>query len=135
MAQEWISNPHEKKCVDHIDGNTKNNHWENLRWATHAENGRNRNKKANTSSRYNGVSWDKRANKWRAQIVIERKQTNLGSFACEKEAAHVFNIAAIEHYGEFARLNELSESEDASETRTVSDRLDEFADQVSSYLN
>ena len=69
-----------------------------------------------------------------AQISIEGKRTNLGTYTDEKEAAQVFNKAAIEHYGEYARLNEFSESESESETRTVSDRLDEFAGQMSKYL-
>ena len=121
-----------KKCVDHIDGNTKNNHWENLRWATYAENSRNRSKRANATSSYYGVCWHKAGRKWHAQIEIEGRRTGLGHFACEKEAAQAFNKAAIENYGEYARLNEFSESE--SETRTVSDRMDEFADQMSKHL-
>ena len=123
-----------EKCVDHIDGNTLNNHWENLRWATCSENNRNRAKRVNATSSYYGVCWHKAAGKWNAQIEIEGKRTNLGFYTDEKEAAQVFNKAAIEHYGEFARLNEFSESESESETRTVSDRLEEFASQMSSYL-
>ena len=134
LAQEWVDNPRKKKCVDHIDGNKLNNHWENLRWATYSENNRNRAKRANATSSYYGVSWSKTSNKWLAQISIEGKRTNLGTYTSEKEAARVFNTAAEEHYGEYARLNEFSESESESETRTVSDRLDEFAGQMSSYL-
>jgi len=134
LAQEWVANPDGKKCVDHIDGDKLNNHWENLRWATYAENSRNRAKRANATSSYYGVSWSKQSNKWTAQIEIEGKRTNLGFYTDEKKAAQAFNKAAIEHYGEYARLNEFSESESESETRTVSDRLDEFASQMSSYL-
>ena len=36
VAQEWVSNPDEKRCVDHIDGCKTSNHYENLRWATYA---------------------------------------------------------------------------------------------------
>jgi hypothetical protein len=132
LAQEWIDNPLDKKCVGHIDGNPINNHWENLRWATCSENNRNRAKRANSTSKYYGVCWHKANGKWTAQIEIEGKRTCLGCFTDETEAARVFNKAAIEYYGEYARLNEFSESE--SETRTVSDRLDEFANQMSSYL-
>ena len=134
LAQEWVANPDEKKCVDHIDGDKLNNHWENLRWATKTENNRNRAKRVNATSSYYGVSWSKTSNKWLAQISIEGKRTNLGTYTSGKEAAHVFNMAAIEHYGEYARLNEFSESESESETRTVSGHLDEFASQMSSYL-
>ena len=38
VATAFISNDHDKKCVDHIDCNTKNNNVENLRWVTNKEN-------------------------------------------------------------------------------------------------
>ena len=42
VAEAFVDNPEGKQCVDHIDSNTKNNNWENLRPATHSENNRNR---------------------------------------------------------------------------------------------
>jgi hypothetical protein len=107
VAREWVGNPETKRCVDHIDGNRTNNHYENLRYATHSENARNKNKRANTTSMYYGVSWQKKSGKWRAQIQIEGKRKNLGFFTDEKQAAEVFNMAAQKHYKEFAKLNEL----------------------------
>ncbi len=38
VAREWVSNPEEKRCVDHIDGDRINNNHKNLRAARHAEN-------------------------------------------------------------------------------------------------
>ena len=107
VAQAWVSNPEDKKCVDHIDGDKTNNHYENLRPATHAENNRNRSKRANATSKYYGVCFHKKSNKWTAQIQIEGVRKNLGYFTDEKEAAAVFNKAAAEHYVEFAKLNSL----------------------------
>ena len=60
VAHEWVGNPEKKRCVDHRDGDRTNNHFENLRPATHAENNRNRSKRANASSIYYGVSWGKK---------------------------------------------------------------------------
>ena len=105
VAREWVPNPEEKKCVDHRDGDRTNNHLENLRYATHSENNRHRSKRANTTSPYYGVSWQKEAGKWRAQIQIGEKRKNLGCFTSEKQAAEVFNTAAAEFYKEFRKIN------------------------------
>ena len=107
VAREWVSNLEEKRCIDHIDGNTVNNHLDNLRWATHAENSRNLKKHSDGSSIYKCVSWDKKATKWRAQIIISKKVVNLGRFINERTAAESYNKAALGNFGEFAKLNEL----------------------------
>ena len=44
VAREWVSNPENKQCVDHIDGDRTNNNYENLRYATSAEISMNRKK-------------------------------------------------------------------------------------------
>ena len=108
VAEAFVDNPEGKHCVDHIDSNRKNNNCENLRPATHVENNRNRSKRANASSSYYGVSWVKNREKWKAQISINGTVVNLGSFVDEKEAAAVFNAAALVHYKKFAKLNDLT---------------------------
>ncbi len=107
VAREWVSNPEEKRCVDHIDGNRANNNWENLRYATHAENSRNRKKHANGSSVYKGVYMCNRRHKWVASIHTNEGHKHLGYYSDEREAAESYNTAAVEHFGEFAKLNEL----------------------------
>ena len=109
VAQAWVSNPEEKRCVDHIDGDKANNHFENLRFATHSENNRNKSKRANTTSRYYGVCFHKKTDKWNAQIQIDGKRKNLGFFTDEKQAALVFNKAAAEFYKEFRKINVFSD--------------------------
>ena len=106
VAREWIDNPAGKACVDHIDGIRTNNHHENLRWATHSENSMNQ-KKTNkpTSSIYKGVSFHKPLQKWLVHIKTPDKVLHLGYFINEREAAEVYNAAALLHYKEFAQLN------------------------------
>ncbi len=43
LAQHFIPNPENKKCIDHIDRNRQNNSLDNLRWATDKENCNNKN--------------------------------------------------------------------------------------------
>ena len=111
VAREWVKNSGNKKCVDHIDGNRTNNHHDNLRWATHSENGRNQKIQSNTSSIYKGVSFSKPMKKWKGTIMIEGRNRHLGFFQYEREAAESYNAAAVEHYKEFAKLNEFEDCE------------------------
>ena len=109
VAREWVGNPEEKRCVDHIDGSRTNNHWENLRYATHSENGRNAKNRTDGSSVYKGVSYFKPTGKWKGTIAIEGRNRHLGYFQHEREAAEAYNAAAVGHYEEFARLNEFED--------------------------
>jgi len=95
----------ERFITDHVSGDGLDNRWCNLRLCTHKENGRNRRKQANCSSQYKGVTWCSRNEKWQASIKVDGHQYYLGRFAEEKTAAQAYNIAALERFGEFARLN------------------------------
>ncbi len=106
VAREWVPNPENKRCVDHIDCDKANNHHGNLRYATHTENGQNAPKSNKArSSIYKGVSLHGHSKKWVVHIGINGKVKHLGIFASEREAAEAYNTAAVEHYKEFARLN------------------------------
>ena len=105
VAEAFILNLTNFPCVDHKDRNSLNNHLSNLRWCTQKENQHNRSKRKNTSSVYKGVSFDKKANKWRAQIKHNDTVINLGCFTDEFEAAHVYDRKANEFFGVFAKLN------------------------------
>lgn len=92
---------------DHIDGDGLNNRKSNLRICNPSQNGANARKQENTTSIYKGVSWYKAGQQWQAHIYPNRKSIYLGRFDSEEEAALAYNEAAILHYGEFARLNEV----------------------------
>ena len=107
VAHEWAANPEQKRCVDHIDGSRDNNHWQNLRYATHSENLMNKRGDKNCSSVYKGVSWDKTRGKWVVRIKVAGVYKNMGLFTIEKEAAVAYNNAAAKFFKKFARLNEV----------------------------
>jgi hypothetical protein len=93
------------KGVDHIDNNGLNNQKENLRFCTSSQNQMNTRKRKNTSSIYKGVNLEKRNNKWRSEIRINKKPIYIGTFISEIEAAKAYNKMAIEYFGEFANVN------------------------------
>ena len=91
--------------VDHIDGNGLNNQRSNLRLATRSENGRNQGiSRANTSG-YKGVSFNIRDSMWCAYIVINGIKKHICSTNNVIESAVAYNKAALEMFGEFAKLN------------------------------
>jgi hypothetical protein len=90
---------------DHIDHNGLNNQRCNLRMATNAENCKNQKPKNGYSSKYKGVCWHKRDNKWNATIFAEGKKKHLGYFIDEIEAAKAYDSAAKIYFKEFACLN------------------------------
>jgi hypothetical protein len=93
------------KRVDHVDLNGLHC-WElNMREATRSQNAINRRKLAGCSSRYLGVSWNKRSGKWQAHIRIQGVWTCIGCFTEEVEAALAFDAAARTHHGAFGRYN------------------------------
>ena len=91
--------------IDHIDCNPTNNKIENLRCATNQQNSCNKQAQAKSTSTYKGVSWDKKCKKWRAQICVNYKKINLGTFEKETDAAIAYNQAAQTHHNSFAVLN------------------------------
>lgn len=97
------------KQIDHIDRNKLNNKIENLREVTSSQNSMNRKPNKNCSSKYKGVCWDKRANKWKAYITIDNKINHLGYFINEIDAAISYNVIAKKYFGEYIYLNEIKE--------------------------
>ena len=85
--------------LDHINRIRHDNRIENLRSCTHSQNLGNARARVH---KYKGVTFCKLTGKWRAQL-----NGHLGRFLTIEEAALAYNEAAIQHYGEFARLNEI----------------------------
>jgi hypothetical protein len=57
------------------------------------------------TSRFRGVSWHKRAKKWRATLMLNYKQIHAGLFINELDAAKAYDQKAIEIFGSKAILN------------------------------
>lgn len=95
--------------VDHIDRNKLNNRKNNLRYATHIENNRNKNKQINNKSGVIGVYKDNKTGQWRAQIKINNKAIALGRFINKEEAIIARLKAEYLYYKSFAPQKHLFE--------------------------
>ncbi|KKN00551.1 hypothetical protein LCGC14_1136610 [marine sediment metagenome] len=92
------------KEVDHINGNGLDCRRLNLRLCTTQENRRNQ-RKSRGKSIYKGVSKRARSSNWRAYINVGGKHKDLGEYVSEYEAGRVYDRAAIEYFGAFAKTN------------------------------
>ena len=84
---EDIMPPREGFEVDHRDGNRLNNRRENLRYATHSQNGLNTAIRDNNTSGFRGVSYCSERGNWEAYITVAGQRKNLGRFSSKFEAA------------------------------------------------
>jgi len=86
LAHRLLMNPTDKMQVDHINCIRHDNRRSNLRIVTNQENQHNKRSA-------NGYYWNKRECRYRAQIRINKKQINLGSFHTEDEARAAYLAA------------------------------------------
>ena len=90
--------------IDHKDRNRSNNKISNLRKASQTEQNQNQAKKSNNKCGLKGVR-QHASGLWHAYIKVNGKQKSLKYYKTKEEAAQAYDKAAIEHFGEFARLN------------------------------
>ena len=107
VCDEWLEYPFVffKWCEDNgyekgleIDREDNDGDYtpDNCRFVTHRENNINKRLIMSTNkSGYKGVSWSKRAKKWRVGIIINQKQKHLGLFISKYHAALRYDQEAI----------------------------------------
>ena len=90
--------------VDHVNGNKLDNRKENLRICTASENTINTGLSTRNKTGYKGVSFCKRAKKFRAQISIDGKVKSLGYYDNPVDAHASYRQVAELIHGEFANF-------------------------------
>jgi hypothetical protein len=105
VAQAFIDNPNEYDCIDHIDRVKTNNHYKNLRWATHSMNMRNR--KSHGKVDITGISFGTRDKCYRVTINDDDGKRITKHFAVSKygnkaralQYAKMWRLAQERKYG------------------------------------
>jgi hypothetical protein len=106
--------PEKGNVIDHINQDKCNDSKLNLREVSRSMNGHNQIKNTNieSSSKYKGVSWNKKNKKWYSKCIFEKKIINLGVFESEEEAAKAYDIYTFIKRGIEANNNNLVKYED-----------------------
>ena len=89
--------------IDHRDGNSLNDRFDNYRECTQSQNCWNAKRRVDNSSGQKGVSWDSQRGKWVAYIRTYGKVKNLGRFDSLSSAIAARKAASQKYHGEFAR--------------------------------
>lgn len=98
VTKEW---PEEE--VDHLNTNSLDNSWVNLRLATRKKNSWNQGLRSSNTSGIKGVYWNKKSRKWSARVRTEIGRVWLGNFTDLGEAALACSVFRELHHHEFAR--------------------------------
>ena len=105
FLHQLIMQPPKGMIVDHKDGNGLNCTSDNMRLCSHLQNMANKKLASNNKSGYKGVSWSKDSQKWFVGIGHGSTFHFVGRFDDLEEAAHAYDKAARDAFGEFARTN------------------------------
>lgn len=95
-----IGKPSKGLVVDHKDRNKLNNQASNLRFVSQGINCINKSMQSNNTSGMTGVTWDKRNQKWVAQMDVNGKHVFLGRYNSKEEAANI-RTKAVEENSKF----------------------------------
>lgn len=95
--------------VDHVNGQPWDNRLINLRPATRAQNCWNVGPRLTDGRRFKGVYFDKKAQRWKAQIQANGiKYTIPGVYRTEHEAAQAYRAFSLVLHGQFHRTSKVN---------------------------
>jgi hypothetical protein len=101
-----IMRPKGHQIVDHINRIKNDNRRSNLRITSLSNNSQNAYRKTKVSSMFIGVCFDKKADKFRADIRFKGKRFGLGFYIDPIDAAAAYDVKALELFGKDALTNE-----------------------------
>ena len=97
--------------VDHINHNENDNRRCNLRITTHSNNNKNTKLNCKNTSGYTGVCYEKRRQRWFAQIVVDGHNKYLGSSKNKEDAIKLRKAAEEKYFGEYSYDNSMCVAE------------------------
>lgn len=96
----WILQPNENSHVDHLNYNTLDNRFENLKECSHAENTRRKSRNSINSVGARGVYWSKQKQKYVGQVRSFGNHYHVGQFDTLEEASEATEKKRRELWGD-----------------------------------
>lgn len=103
LAWLYVTGEWPTGLIDHRNGDTLDNSFDNLREASLSQNGMNAKRSARNSSGFKGVSFRAKTGRWEVHIAAHGVKRYLGSFDTVEAAHAARHRAAVEMHGDFAR--------------------------------
>lgn len=101
LAFAWVTGRWPNHCIDHVNGNSEDDRWINLREATVTENAWNHKRRAKASVLPMGVR-NMASGRFQARLAVNKKMLHLGTFDTPERASAAYQKARGLHYGQFA---------------------------------
>ena len=98
---KWMTGNEPPQQVDHINLDSADNRWANLREADYSTN--QMNVRARASSGLKGAHWCNTRKQWKSCIGVNGKSIKLGVFDTAQQAHEAYVSAAVKYFGQYAR--------------------------------
>ena len=103
LAWKMMTGKDPVEQIDHIDNDTRNNSFDNLREATNGQNRHNIKASKTSKSGIKGVSYVIRARKWRGYVTVNGVKTGKETFLTKEDAEDYVKALRVQLCGDFVR--------------------------------
>lgn len=101
LAFAWMTGRWPEHQIDHINGNSLDDRWSNLREATPLQNAWNHKRRAKKSALPMGVRSNP-SGRYSARLAVDKRMIQIGTFDTIEDAERAYAEARERYYGQFA---------------------------------
>ena len=101
LAFAWMTGRWPVHQIDHINGDSTDDRWENLREATPTQNAWNHHRRSKKSTLPMGVRSNP-SGRFSARIAVNKRMVQVGTFDTPEQAGAAYLEARRQYYGQFA---------------------------------